>query len=505
VVVEVISVVEQVVQYRAQLAGMQEGGAMVVLDPEPEPEPEPELVLLGRDDAVEHNASPRSPTSDFTDDEDQFDEDYLHGLGAGEGGVGYDLLGGPAPVSPRDACRVSCWYGMMLCGVMLPLALGLASVSSLLVGGALFIVGAICFDGDAAHEARVPSKSDWRTRPHTVEERRVMNSAIRQYNEEQREFPKCFGVCGHCDRTELQNDSKHLGTREDECLLIAVMVSPVLYISVLHIGDIALMLLPDYAARDDDAGWHGSGSGAYYVTDDIGIVILEYYYGLVVVMLVAIPIYAMVYDELSKIVLPVLSVHAGPGYVWLRSQRWMWILPPGLHVVGWVSLVSSGDDGCLSGLGTFAHICNAVGIASMLGCAISLDLDPFINDIKPTGRFDATWRSRPYSTTERRDESRRLQEPVWAMATIRGKRYDLGISVAFFGFASIVSVSMPVVAGFGCSSHLPTVVPLLWEVLILLAWLHAWAIARKYSESGHVQGLQQHVSEQEQEQSEVAA
>ena len=82
----------------------------------------------------------------------------------------------------QGLCGATRWALLLLCGVAVQQA-GLWSLYGDLglvcglIGGAMVLAGAVGFDRDPGHAARVPSKHDWRTRPYTADERREINQA----------------------------------------------------------------------------------------------------------------------------------------------------------------------------------------------------------------------------------------------------------------------------------------------------------------------------------------
>ena len=85
-------------------------------------------------------------------------------------------------VPQQGLCGATRWALLLLCGVAVQQA-GLWSLYGDLglvcglIGGAMVLAGAVGFDRDPGHAARVPSKHDWRTRPYTADERREINQA----------------------------------------------------------------------------------------------------------------------------------------------------------------------------------------------------------------------------------------------------------------------------------------------------------------------------------------
>lgn len=97
---------------------------------------------------------------------------------------------------------------LLLCGVAVQQA-GLWSLYGdlglwcALIGGVVVLVGAVGLDRDPGHAARVPSKHDWRDRPHTADERREIDRRRRERNER--------GGCPH--KPGLPANAEKLGLR----------------------------------------------------------------------------------------------------------------------------------------------------------------------------------------------------------------------------------------------------------------------------------------------------
>jgi hypothetical protein len=113
-------------------------------------------------------------------------------------------------VPQQGLCRATRWALLLLCGVAVQQA-GLWSLYGDLglvcglIGGAMVLAGAVGFDRDPGHAARVPSKHDWRTRPYTADERREIDRERRERNER--------GGCCHTHEPDLPADETKEGPR----------------------------------------------------------------------------------------------------------------------------------------------------------------------------------------------------------------------------------------------------------------------------------------------------
>ena len=113
-------------------------------------------------------------------------------------------------VPQQGLCGATRWRLLLLCGVAVQQAgwwslYGDFGLWCALIGGALALAGAVGFDRDPGHAARVPSTHDWWTRPYTADERREIDREIRERNER--------GGCCHTHEPDLPADAKKEGLR----------------------------------------------------------------------------------------------------------------------------------------------------------------------------------------------------------------------------------------------------------------------------------------------------